>query len=75
MSETVAQEEARQTLLDEIWQLKQKIEQVEGLKHEKEAEVVCCRAYNDDMEAKLKACQVGFFSISVLATFLGINYL
>ncbi|KAJ6922062.1 hypothetical protein NC652_015887 [Populus alba x Populus x berolinensis] len=43
-SKVVIQEEEQQTQLDEIWQLKQKVEQIEIVKQDKEEEVAHYRA-------------------------------
>ncbi|XP_061964039.1 uncharacterized protein LOC133688545 isoform X2 [Populus nigra] len=56
-SKVVIQEEEQQTQLDEIWQLKQKVEQIEMVKQDKEEEVAHYRACTYDLEAKLNDCQ------------------
>ncbi|KAJ6992560.1 uncharacterized protein [Populus alba] len=56
-SKVVIQEEEQQTQLDEIWQLKQKVEQIEIVKQDKEEEVAHYRACTYDLEAKLNDCQ------------------
>lgn len=72
-SKVVIQEEEQQTQLDEIWQLKQKVERIEIVKQDKEEEVAHYRACTYDLEAKLNDCQVCFLTNSIHETFLGFN--
>ncbi|CAK7345376.1 unnamed protein product [Dovyalis caffra] len=56
-SKVAIQEEERQTQLDEIWQLKRKVEQMERVKQDKKEEVAHHRACTYDLEAKLNDCR------------------
>ncbi|OMO57699.1 TRAF-like protein [Corchorus olitorius] len=55
--QVAAQQEAQQSLLDEIQQLKQNLEQVRQEKQEKEDEVARYKTCNDELNMQLNNCQ------------------
>lgn len=56
--EIMIQKDIRQSLEDEVCQLKERVGQIEAEKREKEEQIMQSKAYIGGMEAKLTACQV-----------------
>ena len=57
-TESVTKKEIRQSLEDEVRRLTQTVGQTEGEKREKEEQVARCEAYINEMELKLRDCEV-----------------